>query len=343
MPAQISRPSSAIFLAETGGRVSDAQVYYRAMLPAWGLAELGLRTGVFPEVGPDHAGRLIGIDVGRGVVSEAPDVMVLRRPSRDVSEWITTARIAGQRVYVDVDDDVWNLRANASDPASFTPADRDELEKNLAAATGLLASTPAIADVVRARVLGLPVFVCPPAVLTPPLGKRRSVATLRVGWMGHTDYRGVDLACWRDELADALEGRNACFVHVGHGVGRRDVADILGPSFPVPIARVPWVEISELAGLLHHHLDVMVHPQEAGPFNEARSVTSGLAAAAAGVPLAYTETGPYSEAFGPSPTVGELVSSRQLRRERRAWGYRVAGRHHPRVMARRYLEAFGGD
>jgi hypothetical protein len=341
MPNQ--RPSSVIFLAEDPNKGSDAQVLYRAMLPAWGLAGRGLRSGVYFDVVPGPDARLCGLDKARDLVTEAPDVFVLRRPERDVSTEVLDARMAGQQVWIDLDDDVWHLRRFIGQH-DFTDTDRAVLEKNLAAASGALCSTPALAEVVRSRVLGITTQVCPPSILTPKLPRptRTPGGRTRLGWMGSTRWRGVDLRWYGAELLAAVEPRRERleFWHVGHHPEHAPVTDYLPGGLGLPLRRVPWMPIAELPAALRATLDVMVLPQEPGPFNEARSITSGLAAAAAGVPFTYTETGPFIEAFGPSPELGELLDSRKLWRERRAWGYRVATAHHPRRMAAHYLEAF---
>jgi len=248
----------------------------------------------------DH--RLVGIDQsGKNRWPPTPvarDVIVRhtrdpRGQEMDNVVMFSTARDAGQRIFVDLDDDIWRLPP--WNPAYiFFDAERQRIvERNLAAADGVLASTPTLAAQLATHT-DTPVHVCPNGVDVSMYRLRTAEhSPLRVGWCGMTDWRIGDLLTIVDDLTKALNGRDVELWHVGWEEHRMPIRDVFG-DLDVRIVERPWVPMSQLPRALAE-LDIAVVPLEDIALNESRSATTGLALAAAGIPTIATPMPAYAE------------------------------------------------
>lgn len=330
------------FLAEADPS-TDPCAYYRCRLPARGLASLGYEATVQRELTwAPAARRFVAVDV-LGHVAPAGDVVVCRRPAGDFAPYIVEAQLAGQLVVVDLDDDAWHIPK--TNPASRLPqntaAGLATLGRNLAAASAVLVSTGGLARVVADHT-DSPVIVCPNGV--DVVDYMRHVRgpehdPLRVGWMGSTDWRADDLESIGIELHDALDaaGVDIEFVHLGGG--RRSVRQLLPSPWPWPIRETGWVDFRQLPRVLST-LDLLLIPQRLSRFALSRSPTSGLAAAAAGVPSWYTATQPYVDTFGPPPELVDLLASSANRTHTAAAQHAIAKAHAPELVAGAWASAF---
>lgn len=287
---------SVLFVGE---QQSNALVYYRQVIPGSALARLGWKVRFAPALAEMPDGLLVGMRPG---FPPAPvsDVIVTRHITGvdgivDSSDLILNARRNGQRVFYDLDDDLWELPEHNPAFVFYSPEMLAVLNANLAACDGVLVSTPTLAAAVRKHT-ATPVTVAPNGILVDPWPRaERRRKHVRVGWLGLMDFRADDLAMIRDPLAAAFEAnRSARFVHCGAHSAKGSIRELLGP-WPVEIDEVEWVAFHDLGHQLAGHLDVAVIPMRSSHLNDSRSPTTGLALAACGIPFVASSTPAYRE------------------------------------------------
>lgn len=298
--------TSVLFVGE---QQSNALVYYRQVIPGSALARLGWEVRFAPALAETPDGFLTGLRPG---FAPAPvsEVIVTRHITGvdgivDSSELILNARRNGQRVFYDLDDDLWELPEHNPAYVFYSPEMLAVLDANLAACDGILVSTPTLADAVR-RHTATPVTVAPNGILVGPwpLVDRRQLE-VRVGWLGLMDFRADDLAMVRDPLAAAFAAQQrgaARFVHCGAHSAKGSIRDLLG-AWPAPVDEVEWVAFHDLGHQLAANLDVAVIPMRPGKLNDSRSPTTGLALAACGIPFAVSDTPAYRDMASKVPGV----------------------------------------
>lgn len=288
--------TAILFTTEQG---DNAIPHYRARVPGRVLQGLGWTVWHRRILAQRPDRRLFGWDGPGNHPTPVPKVVVARHmvdPTQGEADCVAMyreARDRGQFVFVDLDDDVWQLPAWNPAAAFYTPAMLERVNANLDASSGVFVSTPALAEQ-TAKHTSAPVFVCPNAIDTYGYHVTDEHDPIRVGWCGMTDWRIGDLAMIADELADALRGRRVEFWQIGAQSGRFPISDALGPDFPVPVVERPWVPMSELPGALAD-IDLAVVPMEDIPINRSRSATTGLALAASGIPIVASPLPAYEE------------------------------------------------
>lgn len=299
--------TSVLFVGE---QESNALVYYRQVVPGTALAQQGWEVRYAPALAELPDGLLVGMRPGfpPAPVSEVIVTRHITDPHgiADSSELILNARRQGQRVFYDLDDDLWELPEHNPAFVFYSPEMLAVLDANLAACDGILVSTPTLADAVR-RHTSTPVTVAPNGILVDPWPciQRRRRGPVRLGWLGLMDFRADDLAMIRDPLAAALaatERGTVRFVHCGAHSGKGSIRELLGP-WPVSINEVEWVAFHDLGRQLAANLDVAIVPMRASHLNDSRSPTTGLALAACGIPFIASETPAYRELAANVPGV----------------------------------------
>ena len=354
-----------------------AQAWSHGQIPAIGLTRLGHTTwqSAF-TVHPSHGDmRMRGLD-DKGSLTEIPDVIVMRNMDQDLTRQITAAREARQLVYIDLDDDHWNLpewsvaywwqkrsgkflhpHSEQALGRAQRSTDLDYLEANMRAATGVLVTTPALLkSVLDAVPEGLgKAHICRNGI-DPLLYRwpKKEHSPLRVRWMGTTggnNHLGfLDIV---PPLKAALSGTDTEFWHLGAMTGEPPLKEQLGDDFPVPVHEEPWVPTRELPALLAE-VDVGIIARRPHLFHEAQSNVSGLAYMAAGVPFIVSLTGPYSQlpavhvAGRSGPEVWErviraLVTDADRRRDMRWEGREQAMDWTPEIVATDYERVFEAD
>lgn len=350
----------------------------RARTPAAGLTRLGHSAYVtsLSLHSHDTASRerwIRGYDPGARRMFPPTQVAVLRLYDQDESVSIRRATEAGQLVYMDCDDDFWHIpewapsrrylkrsgrylhgtppEINGSLPRSL---DLDHIEANMAAATGVLVTTPALAASVRAAVPGAPVHVVPNAIDAHLYYWPRRPAEhqpLRLAWMGTTtDNRHLALCPYADHLRSLLDDCGAEFWHLGHRPGAPDLEEATG----IPVAgRLEWRPNRELPEMLAQ-VDLGIICREVGSaFTEAQSTVSGLAYMAAGVPFVASLSQEYLGLVGGglcystpdqcAELLGALMRRPGWRAELRAAARAGVVDHSPQTMAKAMLEVFRAD
>lgn len=298
--------TSVLFVGE---QESNALVYYRQVVPGSALARLGWHVQFAPALAETPEGLLVGMRPGFPPAA-ITEVIVTRHITGvdgivDSAELILNARRMGQRVFYDLDDDLWELPTHNPAYVFYSPEMLAVLNANLDACDGVLVSTPTLADAVR-RHTATPVTVAPNGILVDPWPlARRHTRPVRVGWLGLMDFRADDLAMIRDDLAAGLGAAppgDARFVHCGAHSAKGSIRDLLG-RFPVPVDEVEWVAFHDLGRQLASNLDVAIIPMRPGHLNDSRSPTTGLALAACGIPFAVSDTPAYRDMASKVPGV----------------------------------------
>lgn len=315
------RKPSVIFFVE--GAAVNPCPFYRGFLPARALQLRAYRAFVSPDgvIAPDGRFTSEALD--------APtDVAIIRRPvgddgisGVDYSEQVAAARAAGQRVYVDLDDNLFELPPTSPARDVLKQDSLDALQATIDASDGLICSTPGLAAALEHRVT-VPRYVCPngidPSLFPMREGEHRP---LRLGWLGPWKWRHDDLASVADWLVPVLNQRagEVEFFHLGVMPSDDGKAEDLLPGLTVPIQKIPWFPFPCLPQSLAQ-IDVLMIPQRRGgafeAFANARSPTSAIAGIASGAVVWATPIESYAELFGatlPADLAG-LLDSKQIRR-----------------------------
>lgn len=298
--------TSVLFVGE---QQSNALVYYRQVVPGSALARLGWQVRFAPMLAETPEGFLTGMRPGF-LPAPVCEVIVTRHITGidgivDSSELILNARRQGQRVFYDLDDNLWELPEHNPAYVFYSAEMLAALDANLAACDGVLVSTPTLAEAVRTHT-ATPVTVAPNGILVDPWPlTHRHRDPVRVGWLGLMDFRADDLAMIREPLGAALEHtpHSVMFVHCGAHSAKGSIRELLGPRWPARIEEVEWVAFHDLGHQLATNVDVAVVPMRPGKLNDSRSPTTGLALAACGIPFLASATPAYRELASRVPGV----------------------------------------
>lgn len=321
------RKPSVLFLVE--GEPVNPIPFYRGALPVRALQLKGWQA-FHTSLGltaPD--GRFSSYSLDRPT-----DICVIRRPVNDdettvdISDYISKARAAGQRIYHDMDDDYFHIPPTNPARAVMTPASTEAFKNNLNACDGVICSTPGLAVSMRS-IVDVPVHVCPngidPALYTP---KEQEYRPLRIGWLGPWRWRHDDLLSAADWLVPFLNERKdrVRFFHIGATPNDQGKVEDILPGLELPVNRIGWHPFPALEQAIKQ-VDVMLIPQRLGgsweAFANARSPTSAIASIASGVVVWATPIDSYRRFFGdalpetPDLIVDDPVMRRHYRREQK--------------------------
>jgi hypothetical protein len=344
----MARRPSILFMVE--GNVTNPCPFYRGFLPARALQLRAYQAFVGSDgvVAPD--GRFTSEALDRPT-----DIVIIRRPvgsdgvnGVDYSAEVAAARAAGQRVYVDVDDNLWRLPPTSPAREILTPASLDAFAATMNAADGVICTTSGLRAALVEVGITAPVHVCGNGI-DPSLFPIREGehSPLRVGWLGPWKWRNDDLASIASWLIPFLNAR-ADAVEFWHlGVMPRDegkVEDVLS-GLTVPVQKVPWVPFPALPQSLAK-VDVLVIPQRRGgdyeAFANARSPTSAIAAIASGAVVWATPTASYRDFFGDAlpADLAAIVDDRAERRRYRRAQRNLLGKVNLAATATAYEAVF---
>lgn len=344
---------NVLFVGEVGDNPCR---YYRCELPALGLTELGHNVIVDSLLVETDAGYLTTRNV-YGVPAVIVCRMMLGPNRQPISSapLFRRARAAGQRVFMDLDDDVWHLPEWNPARSNITAETLAVWVEDANASNGVIVSTPELANIVRPKV-DVPVLVCENGIdvrdYEPSYVEHDP---LRLGWVGVQAFRYPDVETVLPNVQEML-GR----VYVERLVKERkgDVEFWHLGTRPDDIHSIaansrPWVPLAELPRQLRD-IDVAIVPSLHVPFNDARSPTTGLALCAAGIPFVATPTPAYRRLWNSG--AGYLADSpeewdaalrvltepeyRDARDSMRTYGLTVARNRNPQWVARQYLQVF---
>jgi hypothetical protein len=353
-----------LLCGETNGA---AQAHVRAELPALGLTRLGQQTYVssvslHPDPVKSKDMRIRGLNERTGKIHPPTHVVIMRLVDKDESESIRRAQAAGQIIFFDLDDDVWNLPewnpayyalqrdGRPLHPEKFRPGGRGTdltyTERNVRACDGILVTTQALKASVETHVENCPpVFVCRNGVDSQVYRPHRDHDPLRVGWMGTMGYGAIGLRDALPELRRALEPHGAEFWHLGADPGQPDITTLLGEDWPTPVKRVPWLPKDRVPEILEQ-IDIGIIARRPCLFTEAQSNVSGLCYAAAGIPFVVTPmTAEYYElrhqgAGARFEELPRLLKHEAIRQSYATYGERAVKQlYTPKIIAEGYVEA----
>jgi hypothetical protein len=323
----MARRPSVIWFVEGGPE--NPCPFYRGFLPARALQLRAWPTFVTGDGVVAEDGRFTSEAL------DAPtDIAVIRRPvgadgvnGVDYSEQVRAARAAGQRVFVDVDDDLWHLPPTSPARTILTPASLDAFANTMNASDGVICTTAGLAKALQKVGITVALHVCgngiDPALFPLREGEHEP---LRVGWLGPWKWRIDDLASIASWLVPFLNARAGAVEFWHLGVMPSDegkVEDVLS-GLTVPVQRVPWYPFPALPQSLAQ-VDVLVIPQRRGgdyeAFANARSPSSAIAAIASGAVVWATPISSYRDFFGdalPADLASVVDDKTQRRQYRRA-------------------------
>lgn len=218
------------------------------------------------------------------------DVIIVQRPLQD-TWWkaLQAFRDAGVRVVVDLDDDLWALRADHVGYWHVHPKTSPDHNWTWVAKAMRHADTVTVTtEALRQRCLRFcdDVRVVPNGVPAAYLSiEPVDHDGVVVGWPGDPGTHPGDLGVLGPSIRQLVERTGARFNVIGIGDG---VDRILGVDVDV----YPWVPMNEYPAALTT-FDVGVVPLLDHPFNQSKSWLKGLEMAAVGVPFVASPTGPY--------------------------------------------------
>lgn len=314
------------FLAEDGP--DSAAAFYRCWFPASCLTN----AVVCREMGFSDV--LQGIETEE-VVYLPTNTVILRMPMGDISAALFTARRNGQRICLDIDDDVWHLPKANPAAKTFTLKNIAMLQRNMNAADCILVPTETLAESVH-EVCNTPVEIIPSGIDANdwPKAEIRSGGRLRVGWIGTLPFRGRDLEMVVQPLLKALQQCEAEFWHIG--ALQSDPA-WLGDN----CVAVPWKPFRQL-GEAVAQLDMAIIPALSNRFNQSRSPTTGMVIAACGVPFWASRTTAYVDLFGDAlpESIGQLIHDADYRCSIQAQQFAALTKVDRGATAERYERLF---
>jgi hypothetical protein len=256
--------------------------------------------------------RLYG--VGKGGLFD-PDVIVTRQiadhknRAMDMADRITDARAKGQRIFYDLDDDMWNIPEWNPAYQTESPIKRRRVENNMLSCDGIIASTPGLAASVRLNLGGVPpTYVARSGIDVGMFHTHKPHNPVRIGWLGETRFRGEDLKHCAEGIFSALDKTSTSyqFWQLGYLRGSPDVRELLGGwASGVEVVRRPWVDYERLPASLDQ-VDIGIIPEKPSRFSHSRSFTTGLAFAAAGIPFVASANAEY-EYLVEEDQIGELA------------------------------------
>lgn len=350
----MKRPS-VIFFVEGGPE--NPCPFYRGFLPARALQLRAWPAFVSPEGVVASDGRFASEALDRPT-----DIAVIRRPvddggvtGIDYSEQVTAARRAGQRIYVDLDDNLFELPPTSPARDVLGQDSLDALASTINASDGVLCSTPGLAAALQ-RHVDVTRFVCPngidPALFPAWTGEHEP---LRIGWLGPWKWRRDDLASIADWFVPFLNARAGAveFYHLGVMPDDDGKAEDVLEGLTVPVQKIPWFPFPCLPQSLAE-IDVLIIPQRRGDgweaFADSRSPTSAVAGIAAGCVVWATPIRSYADLFGPAlpgyhsidqaAALAQIVDSKQVRRQYRRAQRRLLARVNLAATAAAYEKVF---
>jgi hypothetical protein len=296
-------PKTVLIMCEGGE--GAARPLYRALYPARALQNRGWKTIVANVMYEQEDHTYNGWIPGEAKPQPTPSHIIMHtiltpkagsKPGSpfelewsDQADTITIAKNAGQFVFMDLDDDIWNLPPWNPQYGSTTGvfSNTDRWVDNINSASGLIVSTPSIAKSARSNGVTVPITILRNAVTGDRIRPFEDHSPLRLGYVGVLGYRSKDFEVCINALYEALEGQRGEveFHHLGAdlSIGRNSIRDIL-PKFPVDIVEIPWTRPIEFQRRLTD-IDCAILPAAEHNFNNGRSNVVGLECAAAGVPF----------------------------------------------------------
>jgi hypothetical protein len=315
------------FLAEDGP--GSAAAYYRAWFPSQCMAD----SIVVREMG--FSAVLQGIETG-DMVYLPTKAVVLRQPTVDASAAIKEARSNGQRVYIDIDDDVWHLPPYNPAAKTYTLRNMATLLRNMRAVDGIIVPTEALAESVH-EVCSTPVEIIPSGIDVTDWPKREPHSgRFRIGWVGTLPYRGMDMAMIAEPLMKVFEQRDDLeFWHIG--ALPQDNPAVFGAD----CIRVPWVPFGQLGNQIRN-LDLALIPAQSNRFNQSRSPTTGMVIAACAVPFWCSYTTAYTDLFGEAlaNSIGAMIDDADYRDHIQQAQYMALAKVNRVATGKRYEHLF---
>lgn len=292
---------NVLFVSENTPGKDAPSAYYRCTLPSRALKGRGWNTATSHFLLQRDDGRLTGWDP-QGPVYRTPHFIVCRHLSGPDEKPILSAdmfrkaRDNGQFVFMDLDDDYWNIPDWNPAKGTFTPEVMELWEQDMDACDGILVTTRGLAESVYEHTK-TPVYICRNGIDGKHFRPHRADehAPIRLGWLSLTHWRARDLLTIKEAIYDTLAEKigEVEFWHIGYKSDNPPIGAIL-PQLPVVTKSLDWVPM-EYLGVTLDEIDVAIVPQLPNRFAESRSTTTGMILAAMGIPFAATPTGPYRD------------------------------------------------
>ena len=264
--------------------------WYRNYLPMKELEEAGWDSGIgFPGWNVEHG---FGLLVPDNKAIHGWDIIVFKLIMlQSIAEKMEHAKEMGQKIVVDIDDwfeglEKTNMAYTMTDPEKNPKNNRDHYLYIIENADAIITSTPFLHDFYKKEKGMKNVFMVRNGIDLPRWKQRKdySRGLPKLGWVGATPWRSLDLETMRHWFGNFLESNHLSFHHSGHIINAKEASHQLGIPKSVKVTKDPMQKISKYPELFRK-IDIGLVPLSDAKFNHAKSGIKGLEYSAAGVPL----------------------------------------------------------
>ncbi len=263
-----------------------APCHYRMTLPAGALAAAGHECFVGSAVLGSGPGPVLGALPGNVLVADLDLLVVQPGVGSDWTPVFATARAAGQKVVVDLDDWWWDLQASTRGFVDDgVTAWRDRLRAMLCNADAVTVATPFLAERIGAWADAPPITLVRNALDLERWGPPENVEDGPVlGYAGSLSGHAEDVALLRPWLGAFVERHDLRVIHVGGHPSHPSFAETAGVD-PARVTVRPgraWADYAASGPMAQ--MDIGLVPLEDRPYNRAKSALKGMEYGACGVP-----------------------------------------------------------
>lgn len=264
--------------------------WYRCYLPMKELEKHGWETGMgFPGWNAEHG---FGMLIPDDKAVHGWDVIVLKLIMLgNVADKIEKAQEMGQKIVVDIDDwfeglEKTNLAYQMTDPEKNPKNNRDHYMYIIEHADAIITSTPFLYDFYTKDRGKTNVYMVRNGIDFSRWNQRKDFSRWlpKVGWVGATPWRSLDLEQLSPFFGNFLLDNHLQFHHSGHIKNAKYAKNQLGIPNTVKTTTEPMKPISTYPELFRK-IDIGIVPLNDIPFNHGKSCIKGLEYAAGGVPF----------------------------------------------------------
>ena len=208
--------------------------WYRCILPSKELKNHEWETGVgFPGWNEEHG---FGMLIPGDKAIHGWDIIIFKLVMlKTIAEKREAAQKLGQKIIVDIDDwfeglDKTNLAHKLTDPERNPDNNRDHYLDIIYNADGIITSTPFLYDFYKNEKNMKNVFLVRNGIDLPRWRQRNDHSRWlpKVGWVGATPWRSMDLETMSPWFGQFLEKNHLSFHHSGHIINANVAKDQLG-------------------------------------------------------------------------------------------------------------------
>jgi glycosyltransferase involved in cell wall biosynthesis len=273
--------------------------WYRCILPAKEVQKHGWETGVgFPGWNDEHG---FGMLIPEDKAIHGWDIIIFKLVMlKSIAEKREIAQKLGQKIVVDIDDwfeglEKTNLAYKMTDPEKNADNNREHYLDIIYNADALITSTPFLYNFYKNEKNIKNVFLVRNGIDIDRWTPRKDFSRWlpKLGWVGATPWRSMDLETMAPWFGQFLEKNRLTFHHSGNIKNADSAIHQLGIPSTVKTSTEPMRVISKYPEIFRK-IDIGIVPLNNIGFNHAKSTIKGLEYAAAGVPFVASYSPEYA-------------------------------------------------